>query len=77
MGKKRLKLDNFYVILQIVRLPFTNGLAAVLCPVPIALIGCLLAANEVFVTGVKWPGSGEAAAELTGVTVGFHVAPPL
>ena len=58
-------------------MPFTNGLAAVLCPVPIALTGCLLAANDVFVTGVKLPGIGEAAAELIGVTVGFHVAPPL
>lgn len=48
-----------------------------LCPVPMALTGCLFAANDVFVTGVKLPGIGEAAAELIGVTVGFHVAPPL
>jgi hypothetical protein len=59
------------------RVPITNGLAAVLCPVPMALTDCFWAANDVFVTGVKWPGIGEAAAELSGVTDGFHVAPPL
>lgn len=48
-----------------------------LCAVPIALTGCLLAVNDVFVTGVKLPGIGDAAAELSGVTVGFHVDPPL
>lgn len=42
------------------------------------LLTCgLLAAKEVFVTGVKFPGIGEGAAELSGVTVGFQVAPPL
>jgi hypothetical protein len=42
------------------------------------LLTCgLLAANDVFVTGVKFPGIGDGAAELSGVTVGFHVAPPL
>lgn len=32
--------------------PFTNGFAAVLWPVPMALMGCWLAASDVFVTGV-------------------------
>lgn len=43
------------------------------------LLTCgLLAANDVFVTGAKlFPGTGDGAAELIGVTEGFHVAPPL
>lgn len=58
-------------------LTFTNGFAAELCPLPMLLTCGLLAAKDVFVTGVKLPGIGEGAAELSGVTVGFHVAPPL
>lgn len=58
-------------------LTFTNGFAAELCPLPMALTCGLLAANDVFVTGAQFPGTGDGAAELIGVTEGFHVAPPL
>uniref|UniRef100_A0A2M4DBQ8 Putative secreted protein n=1 Tax=Anopheles darlingi TaxID=43151 RepID=A0A2M4DBQ8_ANODA len=61
-------------------LPLTaaNGLAALLCPLPIGFSSCGVAASDVLVTGVTLPGSeGDGdGSEPVGVTVGLQVAPP-
>lgn len=59
----------------------TNGFGARLCPLPIWGTSCLLAANEVFVTGgILFTGAcgwGDGILGVTGDTLGRHVPPPL